>query len=288
MRVRFASMLTVIAMPAIGACVTLDGAGRSLVQGALGGASEYVTTGATRDSVREMLDSIAAYAGGAVSRGVLPPIDSAVDRVVTRAELAMERVEASVNRLEDTTLARLRGPMSDAVNDLIRSGTATFGNEGAAQVDIMLAAIRSGFETELAPALNATIASAVDTMVGRLAVNLQGELLGVLARAADSIAAAGARAAVRAGDEQVQRSPFMQNLRLWGPWIAIALLSIGLGWYWYTRRRSERALTAVMTAIRDTGNDEVRRDIRTEAERRNVEAWLNKFLRRRGYLEPKA
>jgi membrane protein DedA with SNARE-associated domain len=284
MRISHLPVLLFCLAAATTGCGIVNGTGRSLGQGVLGGVQQYATRQPTSDSLRAMFDSVGAWTGSAIANRIQPAIDTTLRRALERTEATMDRTEAMINRLQDTTLARFGGTFSTTLDELIRTNARTLGEEGRGQVSAMLRELRTGFETELAPMLNRTVAGVVDTLTARLAVNLEGDMLRALARAADSIAATGARAAVRAGDEGVQQSSLVRNIKQWAPFVIIGVLAISLGWYWYTRRRTEKALEAVATAIRDAGDPEIKSDVKTEALRRNVEPWLNEFLKRKGYL----
>jgi hypothetical protein len=285
MRIRF-SFILVASSTLLGAgCGAINGTGRSLGQGVIGGLQQYATQQPTSDSLRAMFDSVAAFAGSAIQAHLQPALDSTMRMALDRAELSMGRAEDMVNRLEDTTIARLNGPLNTALDELIRTNARSLGESGREQVNTMLRELRVSIETEFAPMIRTTVAGVVDTMTIRLASSLEGDMLRALTHAADSIAEVAARAAVRGGNKEIESNPIVRNIKRAAPFVVIGILALSLGWYWYTRRRTEKALEAVATAIRDTGDTDLKSDVKTEALRRNVEPWLNDFLRKKGFLK---
>jgi hypothetical protein len=235
-------------------------------------------SGPGRDSIIASTDSIASYLSAAVTRRVLPALDTVETQLLAAVQSALYEVRDSVT-------GALTVHWTPALAGLVAGTVGSAGQQGQHELAALLRTFQAESQYHLLPLIDLAVgnatAAALDGVAARLGPQFQAGLLAL----ADSVARVGARAAVG------QTTPVWRNLRwllLLAGMIVFALLAL---WFHLQRRRVERnydrsvaALAATTDAIHETGARAVAEAVQRRARQRDVEPWLREFLRERGAL----
>jgi hypothetical protein len=235
-------------------------------------------SGPGRDSLIASTDSIASYLASAVTRRVLPVIDTVETQLLASVQSALYEVR-------DSLTGAVTVHWTPAIQGLIAGSVGAAGQQGQYELAALLRTLQAESQTQLLPLIHLAVgnatAAALDGVAARLGPHFQAGLLAL----ADSVARVGARAAVG------QTTPIWKNLQwllVLAGMIVFALLAL---WFHLQRRRVERdrdrsvaALAATTDAIHEVGARDVAQAVQRRARQRDVEPWLREFLRERGAL----
>jgi hypothetical protein len=235
-------------------------------------------SGPGRDSIIASTDSLASYLSAAVTRRVLPALDTVETQLLATVQSALYEVRDSIT-------GAVTVHWTPAVEALIAGSVGSAGQQGQHELAALLRTLQAESQYHLLPLIDLAVgnatAAALDGVAARLGPQFQAGLLAL----ADSVARVGARAAVG------QTTPIWKNLRwllVLAGMIVFALLAL---WFHLQRRRVERdydrsvaALAATTDAIHETGARDVAAAVQRRARQRDVEPWLREFLRERGAL----
>jgi hypothetical protein len=255
----------------------LRNAGKSAIDGGLTQARDFARINLQRDSVKRLLDSLAAYTGAAIANHLRPPVD-------TTLQLLLARGESALLRSEDSTIARLRGPLSQALDELISTKLELAGMKARYQADSLVLALGGRVSSDISPRLDRATANLIDTAAEKLAASLRGALLESLLLASDTIASRATSAVSRAATQAVDQTPLVQKLKRWAPIAIVIVLVVAIFWMVWLLRTSRRALDVVTAAIHERGDESLRREVKMKATQRKIEPYLHEFLEDRGYL----
>ena len=268
-------LLSVAAIGAVCGCASLDSTGRRL--GASVGSG--VVSGATKSFKSQLTPALNRGVEGAL-RGARFQLDTASALLVERGNQAIGGYGA---QLEQT----VRGPLSDALQELVRANVRAAGEQGRAQATLLtgqLSADLGALTPRLDSAVTHAAANATAAVTKQLAQDLRGELRTSLVAAAGDIADKAAARAVRSVDQGARRSPLVK----WGIGIGVALAVAALGAVavrvYRELRHRQAALDAVAQVIRESQDPRLKEAVKERATQMNVEPWLNSYLKQRGYL----
>lgn len=258
----------------------LSSAGESLGEGAARGALETLDGPEGRAAVRAVTDTAVRHVRFAISEDLAPTVDSVVRRVLREGESTLETGEATVLRMEDSLDASLRGDLAASMEELIRRSIERAGAEGREELDATTAQLRRDLDERLVPVLEPAVRDATSALVEELSEGVRTDL----AAAAETALSRGFRAGVQASAREAEESSLWQTVvRIAIGAGGIALLWLG-AWLWRGRRRRDQALQAVAQAVKERGDDELRRHIKRRTTDRRVEGWFRDYLQARGHL----
>lgn len=276
---RFGHRLTAAAAVLLAAGCLAD-LGASLGSGAARGGLEELESAEGRRAVRAVTDSTIAGVRVAFREDLAPTLDSAAGSVLARGESTLAEAEATAGRMEDSLAASVRGELAASVEELVRRTVERAGAEGREELDATTARLGRNLERDLVPILAPAVREATRELVSELSRGVRNEL-GV---AAESAVARAVRTGVRASTEEAEDSGIWQTVvRLAIGAGAIALLWIG-AWLWRGHRRRDAALKAVAQAVKERGDDDLRRHIKRRTTQRQVEGWFRDYLQSTGFL----
>lgn len=271
-------------------------AARGVSQGALDGVHDYFTSPPTRDSARALIDSLGSYARFAYDRHAAPLLDSTASRLILTGRAAVDSTSRALFALGEERLSALethfddvlRNSLSDALQELVRENIRAAGTEARGQGRLFARDFAAELDSAFAPRVQTLVAVAVaaatDSAAARFASRLGADLRDGLVAIADTVARVGARAAVQAADEAATTGTIARNIRI-GLIVALILALAGVTiWLIRDRHRIREALDIVTGTVHDLSDTELTARIRSRAQARSLEPWLNKYLRERGFM----
>lgn len=252
---------------------SIRNAGRSLGHSAAVAGLAYLRSDTGRAAVSAFAESSAHAVAVAFQDRLQPTLDSAVQALLTRGR-------ADLRGAEESLVAVIGGPLSDAMSRLVRTNLRVAGVEARSQLDLTVGRVASDLERDLTPALQRSIVAATQSFGTQLAASVRTELR----VAAESALAAAVRAGVESGSKTAQRSPVWQAVLWIGGGLIAALLLVAAAWFYRQHRKSVMALDAVAGAVQRSGTPELKAQIKDRAADRNVDEWLHGYLVKRRYL----
>lgn len=256
--------------------------GASLGRGAARAGLEELESAEGRRAVRAVTDSTIAGVRVAFREDLAPTLDSAAGSVLARGESTLAEAEAAAGRMEDSLAASVRGELAASMEELIRRTVERAGAEGREELDATTARLGRNLERDLVPILAPAVRDATRELVSELSRGVRTEL----AVAAESAVREVVRGGVRAGTGTVEESPLWRTVtRIALGAGGVVLLWIGV-WLWRGHRRRDAALKAVAQAVKERGDDDLRRHIKRRTTQRRVEGWFRDYLQSTGFLVP--
>lgn len=247
--------------------------GSSLGGGLVRGARGELEKPETRQAVRGIADTALAGVEETLREELAPTVDSTVRSVLREGE-------AAAGRLGDSVSVAVRGDLTPSMEELVRRTVERAGVESREELELTTARLRRDLEERLVPVLAPAVRDATTELVAELSRGVENEL----SVAAESAVSRMVRAGVQAGTGTVEESPLWQTVvRIALGAGAVAVLWIG-AWLWRGHRRRDAALKAVAQAVKERGDDELRRHIKHRTTQRQVEGWFRDYLQSTGFL----